>query len=87
MVRVPLIGRRGGHDRPGAPHRFHEPSDPGIGAIAGGGFGASSRPGMNNVLMTSAYMREQVARPDAPCGLKGCGRPRHHPVHEAPEEA
>jgi hypothetical protein len=40
---------------------------------------------MNNILMTSAYMRDEAARPDATCAVPGCGRSRRHPIHEAVE--
>jgi hypothetical protein len=61
-------------------HPFLETHNPGIAAVAAGGGGFPLGHSVGAVVVTSAHLRETR------CGVPGCGRPRHDPIHDVDGE-
>lgn len=60
---------------PGSPHRFRQIDDPGVSAMASGGGPGLGYGAMGSVAVTDNFIRKQA------CGVPGCGRDRHDPIH------
>ena len=79
MVRLPGFGRQQPRVEPTQPHRFRD-IDPGLAMMASGGMGARGMTGPTQLLVTDNFVRMSN------CGVPGCGKPRHDPIHEAADE-
>lgn len=59
---------------PSGPHVFVDTDDPGIAAAAGGM--NLDRSSLAGIVVTNNFLRKSL------CGLPGCGKARHDPIHE-----
>lgn len=81
MVRLPRFRREQPRVEADTPHHFREISDPRLAAMGGlGAGGAQGAQTLSSVVLTDNYLRKSN------CGVPGCGKPRHHPIHEAAAE-
>jgi hypothetical protein len=64
---------------PRHPHLFQDARDAGLAAFSSGSRAGGRGGGVDQVVMTSAFMRTEN------CGVPGCGKPRGDDIH-APEE-
>ena len=65
---------------PGSPHPFRQIVDPGIVAIASGGVIGTGYGSASPIAVADNVVRKQR------CGVPGCGRERHDPIHEQPPD-
>jgi hypothetical protein len=77
MFRLPRFGRGRSRIEPGLPHRFQAINDAGLAAFASGaGNRGGVQPAVGSVVLADNYIRKSN------CGVPGCGKPRHDPIHE-----
>lgn len=77
MFRLLRFGRQRHRIEPNQPHRFEEINDAGLAAAASGALALRGTDNLTQVVVADNYMRK------SDCGVPGCGKPRHHPIHEA----
>ncbi|OGO53253.1 MAG: hypothetical protein A2V84_08925 [Chloroflexi bacterium RBG_16_70_13] len=80
-MRLPIRKRQEPHPDPSRPHEFRQIHDPGIMAIAGGAGMSRSFGAATPVAVTDNFIRKSR------CGVPGCGRERHDPIHEADRDS
>jgi hypothetical protein len=61
------------------PHEYREPDGRAMSTGFGGGRLTSGGTAMGPIAMTSAHLRTSR------CGVPGCGKDRHDPIHEPAE--
>ncbi|MEW5991412.1 MAG: hypothetical protein AB1736_08730 [Chloroflexota bacterium] len=66
---------------PSQPHPFRQIDDPGVAAMASGGGPQLGYGAYGQIATTDNFIRK------ARCGVPGCGRDRHDPIHEADPES
>lgn len=76
-MRLPFRKREAPPVDPSRPHPFREIDDAGLAASSSGGFQGMGYGVNYQAVMTGNFMRKQR------CGVAGCGRDRHDPIHEA----
>jgi hypothetical protein len=79
-MRRPFRKRQQPDPDPSRPHAFRQIDDPGMVAFAAGG-GGTTRWNPAAVIVTDNFIRKSR------CGVPGCGRDRHDPIHEADPES
>jgi len=66
---------------PGGPHPFRQIDDFGIAVLASGASATYAYGGLSGpVALADNFIRKQR------CGVPGCGRERHDPIHEQPAD-
>jgi hypothetical protein len=65
---------------PGSPHWFSQSFDPGVAAIASGGGSGLGYGTIGSVSVADNFIGKQR------CGIAGCGRERHDPIHRQPTD-
>lgn len=65
---------------PGRPHIFVPIDDAGMSAAAAASGASRSGSSLMATVVTANYVRQSR------CGVPGCGRERHDPMHAAPED-